>query len=196
MTTTSYKREQVVDIINSVLLKVQSSDGFSRDVLGQELSDLKYIIESLRSDLQSKRPNDISDSFIPNASQELDAVVGATETATQTIMDCCDAILNAARDGDQVIYQQVEKNIVQIFEACTFQDITGQRIQKVITGLMQIDNKIKSVLSAIEFQLGEMQNNQPAPLATTDPLLNGPALPGQAVSQEEIDRLLAEFDSQ
>ena len=196
MTAPSYKREQVVDIINSVLVRVQSSDGLSRDVLGQELSDLKYIIQSLRSDLQSTRPNDISDSFIPTASQELDAVVGATETATETIMDCCDGILNATRDGDPVIYQQVEKNVVQIFEACTFQDITGQRIQKVTSGLMQIDNKIKSVLAAIESQLGEIQNAQPAPPATTDPLLNGPALPGSAVSQEEIDRLLAEFDNQ
>ena len=34
-----------------------------------------------------------------------------------------------------------EKNIVQIFEACTFQDVTGQRIRKVVGSLKAIDEK-------------------------------------------------------
>ncbi len=191
----SYQREQVVDIINSVLVRIQAPAELSRDVLSQELTELKAIIDALRNDLHAARPGDISNTHIPMATDELDAVVGATEQATVTIMDSCDEILNSMKHADASTFLLVEKSIVKIFEACTFQDITGQRIKKVTNSLKQIDAKIKSVLVAIEGQLVNSNHSAPAAKSSEFPLLNGPALPAYSVSQDEIDRLLAEFDS-
>lgn len=193
MTVTSYKREQVVDIINSVIGRLKTPHDVQRDVISRELSELKAIIDNLRLDLHAARPSDISHKYIPSATDELDAVVDATEEATVAIMESCDRILDATRPADQRLFQTVEESVVRIFEACTFQDITGQRIKKVTNSLKQIDSKIKSVLSALDEKLVEVDTT-----ATAEPkenlLLNGPALPSEAVSQQDIDKLLAEFD--
>ncbi len=191
----SYQREQVVNIINSVLVKIKAPDEFSKDALIHELSELKGIIDALRNDLHAAQPDDISKTHIPSATDELDAVIGTTEQATVTIMDSCDEILNVMKDSDPQIFMQIEKHIVRIFEACTFQDITGQRIKKVTNCLKQIDTKIKAFLGVIEGQLLD-SDRQPGRSSPEEfPLLNGPALPANAVSQDDIDRLLAEFDS-
>lgn len=190
-----YKRDQVVRIINSVLGKINVPGAPSHDSLSHELLELKDIIENLRSQLHSAEPDQIGQNFIPSAQDELDAVVGATEKATETIMDSCEQILNVTKDGSPLLAQQVENYVVKIFEACTFQDITGQRIKKVTTSLKKIDEKINQVLQALEGELLDAR----APSATNAPettsLLNGPALPGNAISQDEIDKLLAEFDN-
>lgn len=195
MTQPSYKREQVVDIINSVMVRLKTPNGISHDTLGRELSELKAIIDDLRNQLHSVQPADISTTHIPSASDELDAVVMATEHATVTIMDACEEILAETRDPAALQPTAVESCVIRIFEACTFQDITGQRIKKVTDSLKLIDNKIKSVLAAIE---GQLINSDHEPVNTpivSPSLLNGPPLPAQAVSQDDIDKLLAEFDT-
>lgn len=194
MRPASYKREQVVDIINSVIGRLKGPQELPRDALNRELADLKAIIDNLRNDLHAARPVDISHTHIPSATDELDAVVGTTEAATVTIMESCDKILNVTREANPELARAVEESVVKIFEACTFQDITGQRIKKVTNSLKQIDSKIKSVIAAIDGHL--VDAHAPAPVAAPQEatLLNGPALPAQAVSQDDIDKLLAEFD--
>jgi chemotaxis protein CheZ len=92
--------------------------------------------------------------------------------------------------------------VTRIYEACSFQDITGQRIGKVVTALKAIETRISSVVSAASGMPGAV----PAPAAAAvarplddgrtegEKLANGPQLPGSGVSQSEIDRLLASFD--
>lgn len=193
----SYKRDQVVSIINSVLGKIQTSPlEPQRQTLAHELVELKEIIDHLRRELHAARPADITSTHIPSASDELDAVVGATEEATQTIMESCETILGVMNGQPPEISQQVENLVVKVFEACTFQDVTGQRIKKVMNSLKQIDAKIRTVLSAIDIELDGLEHPRaPAPVAAEQSLLNGPALPKDAVSQDEIDKLLAEFDA-
>jgi chemotaxis protein CheZ len=91
--------------------------------------------------------------------------------------------------------------VTRIYEACSFQDITGQRIGKVVTALKAIEGRIASVVSAASGMPGP--NAAPAPVAAPaqdnkrtegEKLANGPQLPGAGVSQSEIDRLLASFD--
>lgn len=200
MTVPSYQREQVVDIINSVIGRLQAPSSLCRDTtLNKELVELKGIIDDLRRQLHAVQPGDISRMHIPSAADELDAVVGATEQATVTIMDCCEEVLKITKDASPDLSRMVEESVVRIFEACTFQDITGQRIRKVTNSLKAIDHKIKSVLSVMEGQLLDTTENTVALASSKEvtpaSLLNGPALPANAVSQDDIDKLLAEFDN-
>lgn len=190
-----YGREQVIEIINSVLSKVQSPDDVSKDVLLSELDELHRVIVETVEAFSGTLPGDIKGKHIPTATDELEAVLGATEEATGTIMDSCEAI-QAKLDGmDASLAAAVEEEVTKIFEACSFQDITGQRISKVVKAIREIDEKVEHMMSVIG-------GGRSAPAATDEKavggdegLLNGPQLPENAVSQEDIDKILAEFDN-
>jgi len=71
---------------------------------------------------------------------ELGAVVGGTEEATQQILEAVEAIDQAASalasaaspDQQRRLTEEIQEQVVAIFEACNFQDLTGQRISKVM----------------------------------------------------------------
>jgi chemotaxis protein CheZ len=195
--TSTYKRDQVVGIINSVLGKIKTTPSVPNETLMRELMDLRDIIESLRQQLRSTQASDISESHIPDATDELDAVVGTTEKATNDIMSACETVLESAKNAPPEIFQKIEGEIVKIFEACTFQDVTGQRIRKVVNCLKQINTKTSSILNALEQELGDITGNKKVSSESEKVvnLLNGPALPQAAVSQDDIDKMLAEFDT-
>lgn len=189
-----YKRDQVVGIINSVLGKIRAPESVSHELLVQELSELKNIILSLRGQLHAAQPVDIKRN-IPNAKDELDAVISATEQATFGIMENCENALKALKGVPADVSKVIENHLVKIIEACTFQDITGQRIKKVMSYLKEIDAKTTTVLAALEGELIELNSKaEPAEEKSTS-LLNGPALPQNAVTQDDIDKLLAEIDA-
>ena len=82
---------------------------------------------------------------------------------------------------------------MEIFEACSFQDLTGQRISKVIETLEHIETRVSRFASAI----GAEDNDLPATAKEEkrkkrkkDLILNGPAQEGQGVSQDAVDALL------
>lgn len=191
----TYKRDQVVGIINSVLGKIKAPHDTSHETLSRELLDLREIILNLRKQLQATNVGDISSTHIPSATDELDAVVGTTEQATQTIMESCEKVLETIKNEKPETAQAVESYVVKIFEACTFQDITGQRIKKVVNCLKQIEGKTSSILKALEQELGDISSQHDEPAEKVVNLLNGPALPQNAVTQDDIDKLLAEFDT-
>lgn len=194
---TAFGRDQVVQIINSVIDKVQKTDFAAKDALFQELYDLKDVIDEARTQIGSAKAGDIRGIHIPAATDELDAIVGATEEATGTIMDCCELIQQNLPQMSTDVSATVESEVMKIFEACSFQDITGQRIKKVVTTLKTIEEKVAKILLIMEKIPGADVGSVSADVDTrtgTDRLLNGPQLPGQGVAQDEIDRLLAEFD--
>ena len=81
---------------------------------------------------------------------ELGAVVGGTEEATQQILEAAEAIDQAASaltkvnspDQQKLLSEEIQERVVSIFEACNFQDLTGQRISKVMTTMKFIENHI------------------------------------------------------
>lgn len=195
-TEITYGRDQVVEIINSVLSKIQEPRTLPHDEISHELVTLKDAIVDLRQQLNAVQPGSIGQTDIPTAKEELNAVVGATEHATTTIMDCCENILAQIQSASTELIQMTEAEIVKIYEACTFQDITGQRISKVLKTLIKIDEQVLALLSTLDTQLVSLGHTTQVAQAQDDSqLLNGPQLPENAVSQEEIDRILASFEN-
>src|SRR5262249_23335817 len=141
--------------------------------------------------------------------RELDAVIAGTEQATQNI-------LKSAEDIDQIantlasmlkgsyelgLVQDLRDHVVKIFEASNFQDLTGQRIGKVIATLKFIEDHInrmqdiwRSIEAAAPAPKGVAQAVAAAPEASPDAgLLNGPKLAGDLghASQADIDILFS-----
>jgi len=81
---------------------------------------------------------------------------------------------------------------MKIYEACSFQDITGQRVSKVIQTFNVIESKIDKLVSVLGVkESGEEEEDE---RVGDERLLNGPQMADEAISQEDIDKLLAEFD--
>lgn len=189
----AYGRDEVIKIINSVLAKAQTNDTGGRDALLGELQELKKIIEDAQQELNSARPGEIQDKHLPTATDELDAVVGATEEATGVIMDSCEVIQGEFDNMDAAVAGKVEEAVTRIFEACSFQDITGQRIAKVMGSLAQIEDKVGKIMGVLDNSMPGLKDSPAASEESDDSLVNGPQMPDQAVSQDDIDKILAEF---
>ena len=135
------------------------------------------------------------------ASGELGAVVGGTEEATQQILEAAEAIDQAASalgkvnspDQQKVLSEEISERVVSIFEACNFQDLTGQRISKVMSTMKFIENHI-TVMMDIWGGVDAIRAHAPPIVDEREgdaKLLNGPKLDGDAghASQNDIDAL-------
>lgn len=195
--TPRYGRGQVIDIINSVVNKMETTQA-SRDVF-EHVAELAQIIDSLRKDIKSYNPEHVKNSHIPDATDELDAVVSATAEATNKIMNACEEIETIANGVDENIRDQLNSKTAEIYEACGFQDITGQRIRNVVGTLRVIESKVDQIMDTLGEKVGiKMSESRVEKVVSIDDersLLNGPQLPDKAITQEDIDKLLAEFDN-
>ena len=188
------ERDQVVRIINSVIEKVGAHEDNSREVIYKELRALHDLIEETRLEISATRMGDISGTHIPGATDELDAVVAATEEATGIIMDSCDAISEYSETLDSAHKDFMLAQVTKVMEACSFQDITGQRITKVIRSLIVIDEKINSLMAVLEDKIPGLPSTVLEDKREGDDrILNGPQMPDKAISQEDIDKLLADL---
>jgi len=162
-----------------------------------ELEGLGRTVARAKQEIASLRVDDITQSHIPSATDELDAIVGHTAQATNEILDCCEVLEKVAgRIGGEEA-AALGDAITRIYEACGFQDITGQRIGKVVTALKAIEARVAAVTERFMADAPA----RPAAPPPVDPtategrrLAEGPQLPGAGVSQADIDRLLADFD--
>ena len=194
---------EVVEIVEQMIGTIRGDLSPGALQLYGELEDLARFIRSTREELASIGADDIRDHDIPSATDELDAVVGATEEATGKILDSCDVIAEIAGELSPELSARATEAVTNIYEACNFQDITGQRITKVVNTLQQIESKVGQLLGAFGPPTAKPDaevakpKSKPAKPDDTRPdadLLNGPQLPTAANSQDDIDAILASFD--
>jgi chemotaxis protein CheZ len=132
---------------------------------------------------------------------ELDAIVEDTEQATQNILGAAEDIDQAANsltaslknDREKNLAHDIQDQVVHIFEACNFQDITGQRITKVVATLKFIEQHIAHMME-IWGGIDAFKDADPeayAERAGDRTLVNGPKLDGEVghASQDDIDAL-------
>ncbi|HAQ82468.1 protein phosphatase CheZ [Bradyrhizobium viridifuturi] len=132
---------------------------------------------------------------------ELGAVVGGTEQATQQILEAVEAIDQAATalannvtpDQQKRLSEDIQERVVSIFEACNFQDLTGQRISKVMQTMKFIEQHINEMMN-IWGGVDAIKSHSPPIVDTREGdarLLNGPKLDGDAghASQDDIDAM-------
>lgn len=155
----------------------------------REFRELSDYIAKAKGEIASLRPGDLQRDRLPRAGRELEAIVRSTEEATNKIMAAAEAIMAAdATAGDYSAL--VSDRCMEIFEACSFQDITGQRISKVVETLTYIEERVGRLKDALGAELADT----PAEDRRTGDaaLLNGPALEGEGIAQDEVDKLLGD----
>ncbi len=161
-----------------------------------EFRGMSEFIQRARSEISELRPNDLKQDKIPRAGLELEAIVASTENATGTIMDAAEEIMSADPTADGYS-DAVNEACMRIFEACSFQDITGQRITKVVATLTYIEERLLGLQDAWGPDIDDADGAAPIPGMKHDvrpdsDLLNGPALDGEGIMQDQVDDLFGE----
>ncbi len=185
--------EVIAEVVRAVLSTMNGDLSAKEATLLHEVAELGQTIANAKAEIAALRVDDIKQRDIPFATDELDAIVAHTATATHDILESCETLDQVADALTGENATKLQDATTKIYEACSFQDITGQRITKVVTTLKAIEAKIGHIVSTFgpgaEFDMPVTA----APVGD-DALLNGPQLPAMAMDQSDIDKLLASFD--
>ena len=171
------------------------------DALKNEVIRLFEAVQKIKSEIASiKHPKSEMDHFDTVADQ-LQAIVDNTESATNEIMESTEGILAGVRSAEtasdndtlQTALGEVVMSTNRIFEACSFQDITGQRISKIIKTMNLIEGTLNSLVVIVgEQALAALPTDVVKEVESNDKEgepLHGPALEGEGISQADIDKL-------
>lgn len=165
--------------------------------LKQELEDIAKRLHEAKEEIISLVPETQSVQ-LGDANEQLGAVVKATEDATDTILNAADEIQRIALSLGGETSQELITHVTTIYEACNFQDLTGQRISKVVKTLGYLEQKIDKLVKIFSESGGlfdSMNAAEPVRSYRNEEdkmgLLNGPQMPDSAPSQDDIDALFA-----
>ncbi len=186
------------DLIEQLIGTIQARRREAEISLVSELHSISAYIQSVKTDLSSIGP-ELKTRYIPTATDELEAITETTAEATNRIMDAAESIDAMVSGGAVADKEALSAAATQIYEACTFQDLTGQRVHKVVTALHEIELKIDTMIATFSARLGISDGNKVAALASAPALAqaddevvraHGPQLPAMAKTQDEIDALM------
>jgi chemotaxis protein CheZ len=170
--------EQILEVVESVMTSIDGDLSTVNLKFYAEIESLSRFIENLKQELATVRPDEINDEHLPTATDELEAIVGSTEQATNSIFEAVEAIEDLAGKMDADMAEQVTDAVTKVYEACGFQ------------------------LAAFGEEVGrqpgqERPKQKPLPDQPKRPdehLMHGPQLESEANNQDDIDAILAGFD--
>ena len=157
----------------------------------EELAVLREMIARSERELATLR----NGAPLPRMQNELAASIGDMDQGTHRVLRCAEAIDESARtlcatlkdDYKRGLAQDILEQASHIYEACNFQDLAGQRINKAIAALRVTEQQMRRL-----YDLWGGLKEEPAP-AAPEKLVNGPKLEGDNghADQSEIDRMFA-----
>ena len=195
-----------------------------------ELGELAMFINETKKSLKTFDAAKIAENDLPAASDQLEGIVEATEDATNQILTAAETMLDdqerirkimdelkgikfsngskgkekadAAIGELETLYQSNNTKLMEVMSACNFQDLTGQRIQKIITLVHGVESKIMKMILTFNIKKQEKTGDsddekvvkEKEMLAKIEEMeLKGPQRKGEAVSQSEVDDLLGDL---
>lgn len=172
----------------------QNSDNIRADLM-----EMSRVISDTRHEIAAMKSHDGQDGqnaqFI-EATEELDAIVRATEKATNHILEAAEEIQETAwimreQGADAQACDRLDGRATDIYTACSFQDITGQRISKVVNVLNYLEERVNTMIEIWEHpelvSIPALSHRQHRPDAH---LLNGPQHESHALDQEDVDTVM------
>ena len=190
----------IAEVVESMMATLKGDVSGADLAIYAELESLARYIQQAKIEISSLRPDQVKEQYLPAAADQLDAIVEATAEATHTIMDATEIIEGVMENLDGENSQKLMDATTRIYEACGFQDITGQRITKVVNTLKDIEERIDALVAAFGSEIEKVKAEQPEAEEkeekkdSDEKLVHGPQLPEDAKSQAEVDALLASFD--
>ena len=188
---TGVRERPLVEVLDLSHQLADAMTVFFRSLDRSIIAEFKYLadfIQKARDEISGLQANDIKDTRLPGASVELDAVVRDTERATETIMTEAEKLMSVEPTDLAAYKAEVNAAMMRIFEACSFQDLTGQRVTKVISTLRHIEERVARFAGALGVT-DTAQAETAEEVRARELLLNGPAMNGPSTSQDDIDAL-------
>jgi chemotaxis protein CheZ len=178
------RREEAID---ATVEGLERELALARETIAHNMQDLTALIGE-RKDRRMVR-----------AAGELGAAINAMEKATQKILNATEGIddsaksLGSALKHERGLAQDIQEHAAQIYEACNFQDLAGQRIAKVIATLTMVEEQIAAVLERCNGFGRPGDAPAAAGPAAGHVLVNGPKLDGDSghANQGDIDTLFS-----
>ena len=165
-----------------------------------DIADMAAAIERTKTEIaQIKHENNDGAERFERASMELDAIVSQTESATGEILSAAEKIQEYGwtlreQGANEDICNDLDMEATNIYMSCSFQDLTGQRIKKIVDAMRYVESRINSMFDiwgfeahTVEVDHTHAKSHDQRPDAH---LLNGPAMEGEGVEQSDVDMLL------
>lgn len=199
---------QIVSGLKDWIAGDDGPDRESLELIRRELGSIRAHIDQVKAEISTLASEEQANNRFRSATAELYEIVTSTARATEDILTAAEAIkeiTDALPAEHSSKRETVGKHCLNIFQACSFQDITGQRIAKVVKTLDYVEERINSMLSigghAAANGVSAAPVNgtasaaprpasKPAAARADDHLLHGPQLPGAGLNQNDIDQLL------
>lgn len=162
-------------------------------ILRKELQEISAHIMQTRNEISALQPDQQGNSRIFLVTSELDAIVSSTERATYDILNGAERIQAATQklpDSPEVspIAKEISGQATEIMTSCSFQDLTGQRITKVVNALRYVETRINAMIDIWGIdETAKAETNKAGDTRPDAHLLNGPQ--SEAADQSEIDSL-------
>jgi chemotaxis regulatin CheY-phosphate phosphatase CheZ len=193
---------EAIGRIEKALAKPHTRHATSANVFA-ELVDMSEAIARTRREIAQIKPPHQFDRQLTSATEELDHIVEATEGATSDILQAAEEIQEVAwilreKGTDIELCDKIDQRATDIYTACSFQDITGQRTEKVVKALRFIEQRINAMIEIwgvddIAFKVDEIASQMKdfAETVRDDAqLLQGPQLRGKGLAQDEVDTMM------
>jgi len=173
--------------LNRVIGELRALKAPHKNTLVSVLEYLSDHIRLTRSEIGALKSGSGNAQVFSTTTDELEEIVTETARATNRIMDAAESVERVAATLEAGPAGTLMDTVTSIYEASAFQDITGQRITKIVRALQSLEEKLASLTSAF----GPLEEAQAAKPEGDAALLNGPQLEKSAASQTDIDALFA-----
>ena len=195
------EQPHVIDELKALRALAEHRDEQAADAVQRLTRELALVHDSI---VRNKRElglliGDGKQRQLARGASELGAAIAGMEKATEKILQSVEVADESARaltatlrdDYKRGLAQDIQDQVVQIYEACNFQDLAGQRIASVIAILNTVERQVAAMLERCDGVGGETQSAATPMSSPGGRLLNGPKLDGDHghASQSDIDEI-------
>ena len=170
-----------------------------KDELKKKVLILFNSFQLIKNDLASIQRTADDNDLLGSVGDQLAAISDETSSATNEIMEATENIQDV---NDRLIaeikfkgakpnFDIINTNTNRILEACTFHDITGQRLTKIVDAINLLEGTLKSIATVVGQDALDAMNVEKKSFHKDDDgiELAGPQIGGSELSQEDIDSL-------
>ena len=178
------------DYLQRIIESLRTLDREEKGPLIAVLEHLSHYVQGTRRDIAALRVSDDSEYSFTTAAAELQEIVDESARATNDIIAAAEAIETVAASRDRATAKALSDAATRIYVSCAFQDITGQRIAKVLQTLQRIETGVAELAQACTGEL-DVQVNGSMASVHDGTRLEGPPRNAPPTRQEDIDRLFS-----
>ena len=169
-----------------------ASETRDAETLALAINSVAADLAELRAAINSLGVLDMTEVKLSAVQVDINDVILSTRSATDHILETAEDLIGTKQTGSD--YRTlVEERMLALMEACSFQDLTGQRLQRVAHTLNAIEERLKAFTLTAKIEDGGGEHGATERKRATwnkTNLLSGPDS-ANGLAQDTVDRLMA-----